>query len=68
MSVRITRLENAQTLYFSTKVGADYGAPQGGWTQDAALATAFESVTLAQEFIDIRIPHEYRPTCRIEDT
>ena len=65
--IRLVRQENSQTLYYSKKMGADYGAPQGGWTPEARLATTFESVTLAQQFIDTQLPPDYRLTCRIEE-
>jgi hypothetical protein len=66
--IRLTRKENGQTLFYSKQSGANHGAPQGGWTHEEKLASEFESVKVAQQFIDTLVATEYRPTCRIEET
>jgi hypothetical protein len=35
----IKRTDGGLPLFFSLKIGMDYGSPSGGWTDDASVAT-----------------------------
>lgn len=37
--VIIERIDGAQALFFSRKVGRDFGQPTGGWSTDRSVAT-----------------------------
>ncbi|AIY40178.1 hypothetical protein LT85_1020 [Collimonas arenae] len=38
----IERLESGLPVYFSVKIGRDFGQPAGGWTDDRTVATVYK--------------------------
>lgn len=61
---RIIELTNAaQPMFFSEKVGRDYGSPAGGWTEHRSEATRMPEQR-AQHLLDGALAN-VAPYCRV---
>ena len=64
MSYAIKRNDVAGDLYFTFKVGRDFGSPLGGWTTEAQKALQFAREHDAQSMLDVVLPYN-APFCDV---
>jgi hypothetical protein len=57
--------DSARPMYYSQKIGRDYGSPTGGWTEERDKATAMEE---ADAEALLAGPHAMvAPFCKVVD-
>ena len=61
----ISRMEGPSKLWFSQKLGRDYGCPTGGWSPDLADASKFNDESAAADYMKKMLPHD-EPFCKVE--
>jgi hypothetical protein len=59
----IERTNSAQPMYFSEKIGRDYGNPGGGWTEHRDQATVMDAAK-AQRLMETALV-QMAPYCQV---
>ena len=59
----IERLDSAPPLFFSRKIGRDFGQPNGGWTGERDLATVM-TIQEADQLLESGLAND-APFCKV---
>lgn len=63
----IERLDGGSRVYFSAKVGRDFGNPGGGWANDLVQATTFATRAAAEQRV-AQLQYRWDGGCTVRET